>query len=66
MRHLVLMELASLIFLITSTYLVMGSLPEQAIEIIVMYAIFSSGMLLYIRPSYHNKKNKLERRSTDQ
>jgi hypothetical protein len=65
MKHLVVYEIASVLFLIISVYLVHGVVLMSDIEIITMYAMFSGGMLLYVRPSYHNKKTNLKRRNAD-
>tara|TARA_R110002124_G_C8646568_1_gene488824 strand:- start:138 stop:317 length:180 start_codon:yes stop_codon:yes gene_type:complete len=56
MRYLVLYEIASVLFLVASVYLVHGVVTRGDIEIIVMYAMFAGGMLLYVRPFFRSKK----------
>ena len=49
-------EMASVLFLVASVYLVHGVVTRGDIEIIVMYAMFAGGMLLYVRPFFRSKK----------
>jgi hypothetical protein len=65
MKLLIVLELVSLLFITISVYLVKGYFSLPDLEIIAMYSIFSTGMLLYIRPAYHDKKYSYKRRQSD-
>jgi hypothetical protein len=65
MKLLVILELVSLLFITISIYLVKGYFSLPDIEIVLMYSLFSTGMLLYIRPAYHDKKYSFKRRQSD-
>lgn len=58
MKHLILYEIASLIFLVATLYLTVGSLTEQTIDILIMYALFMFGTLGYLRPLFHPKSGR--------
>lgn len=65
MKLLIVLELVSLLFIVMSVYLVKGYFSLPDLEIIAMYSIFSTGMLLYIRPSYLDNKYNYRRRQSD-